>query len=248
MWYVYSDSVTVEYGYEEDESLIPEGAQIFGTEAEMNTYATKLEADLEGEIDAVLDDEGEEQPVPVSVANPRDAETVETQEPDVIEVNPEMAPDGAADATEEEETMADDTGLINTEALGPVAAKVSKTSQYGLAIAVGLLAFIALFASVLYMFGQNVSGDGILSGIAGGVLMLAVWWTVRSDNRKAEAADDKTLITTNNTFDVAVTAVTFGGIVILALLLDANVAVLVAAGIATIVGYLSARWVWNGIS
>ena len=158
---------------------------------------------------------------------------------------PEEAPAVDSAQTEEPDDMSD---LINKEALGPTLRNISKGGQYGLAIAVGILAFIVVYALLTNVLGIQPEAGGSLTGIVGGGVILALWWCVRSDNRKAEAADNPLLVTTNTARDVGVTLLAFGGIVVVGGVIGALPGVLIAAGAATIVGWWSGRWVWDGIS
>ena len=230
MYYVFvGNGNKVHWGFQANLGMIPDGADQYDTESEMLARVQELDPSIELEEPEELSE-----PVPVQVANPNpiDADTSTN------------ASDGGANI--EDDNMSDGP-ILNMNALGGTAAKVSKGSQYLLAIVVGGLAALAVFAGVLKVAGQNMSGDGIMSGIIGAALLVAVYWIVRSDNRAAEAAGDKLLITTNTSFDIAVMALAFIGMVIIAAFAGANVAVFIAAGLAAIVGYLSGRWVWTGI-
>lgn len=132
---------------------------------------------------------------------------------------------------------------LNTESL----AGISKAGQYVLAVSVGVLAFIAVYALGTNFLNVNPSEGGSISGILGGLLVLFIWRTVRKDNEEAEESGGMVEAVTDTTTDLFNTGLAFFGVIVVGSIIGANPAVLAASGLATLFGYWAGRRVMKAI-
>ena len=137
--------------------------------------------------------------------------------------------------------------LINTDALGSTLENASKLTQYLLAIAVGVLAFIVVYAVLTRLLGVNPEAGASLTGVVGGLVILALWWIVRNDNRRAASEGNLALVTTNTGRDILVTGLAFGGVIVIGAVIGATPGILIAAGLATMGAWWAGRCVWTDI-
>lgn len=113
------------------------------------------------------------------------------------------------------------------------------------ALAVVSFALIAITITALMAAAHDVEG-GVPLMIASGVFGIVVWWTQQRDNRAAELAGDKTLITSTFIRDVVVTAaVIFGAGFVLGLFQILNPGVIYAGGVAGPVAWYIADKIWR---
>lgn len=136
---------------------------------------------------------------------------------------------------------------MNPETENLTVGKVIDTGRdvFRKALAVVSFALVALTVAALMAAAHDVQGGHMLM-VVSGIIGIVVWWTQQRDNRAAELANDKTLITTTFIRDVVVTAfVIFALGFTLGLFQILNPGIVYAGGVAGPLAWYVADKIWR---
>lgn len=136
---------------------------------------------------------------------------------------------------------------MNPETENLTVGKVVDTGRdvFRKALAVVSFALIAITIAALMAAAHDVE-SGVPLMVAAGIFGIVVWWTQQRDNRAAELAGDKTLITSTFLRDVVVTAVViFATGFVLGLFQILNPGVIYAGGVAGPVAWYVGEKIWK---
>lgn len=129
--------------------------------------------------------------------------------------------------------------------LNKLAATADLNLRRTLAVLSGLLVGIVTYAFLATQFGADAGGN-VMWAILLGLSTLLVWYSAQSDNRRAKAANDKTLIVSSFSKDVVTTGlVVICAGAVLAFTSIVPIGVTLGASVASLLAYAVAKHIWE---